>query len=193
MTTATEQSSEREMAREVSGLWWVFLLTGILWLIIALGLLRWDVNTKIATVGVLLGVVFAVACVNEFVIMGLAGGWRWLHALLGVVFLLGAFWAFFQPEEAFWALASVLGLLLVLKGSVDIIEAVMTKEYNSLWGLGLAAGIIEVLLGFWASQQYYPARAALIIIWVAFAALFRGIGEIVLAFRIRSEHKALSA
>ena len=109
------------------------------------------------------------------------------------MFVLGALWAFIQPEEAFWALASVLGFLLIFKGSIDIIEAVMTKEFNSLWGLGLAAGIIEVLLGFWASQQYYPARAALIIIWVGFMALFRGIGEIVLAFRIRSEHKRLYA
>jgi uncharacterized membrane protein HdeD (DUF308 family) len=50
-----------------------------------------------------------------------------------------------------------------------------------------------VLLGFWASQQYYPARAALIIIWVGFLALFRGIGEIILAFRIRDEHKHLAA
>jgi uncharacterized membrane protein HdeD (DUF308 family) len=87
----------------------------------------------------------------------------------------------------------VLGLLLILKGSIDIIEAVVTKDYNPLWGLGLAAGIIELLLGFWASQQYYPARAALIIIWVGFAALFRGIGEIVLAFRLRHEHKDLAA
>ncbi len=87
----------------------------------------------------------------------------------------------------------MLGLLLILKGSIDIIEAVVTKDYNPLWGLGLAAGIIELLLGFWASQQYYAARAALIIIWVGFAALFRGIGEIVLAFRLRSEHKDLAA
>ena len=87
----------------------------------------------------------------------------------------------------------MLGLLLILKGAFDIIAAVMTKEVNGLWGLGLAVGIIEVLLGFWASQQYYPARAALIIIWVGLTALFRGIGEIVLAFGLRSEHKALSA
>jgi hypothetical protein len=184
--------SDREAAREVSGLWWIFLVTGILWLIISLVVLRFD-ETSITTIGVIIGVVFAVACVNEFVTMGVVQGWKWLHALLAVLFLLGALWAFIQPEKAFWALASVLGFLLIFKGAIDIVEATMTKEYNSLWGLGLAAGIIEVLLGFWASQQYYPARAALIIIWVGFMALFRGIGEIVLAFRIRSEHKHLAA
>lgn len=182
---------EREMAREVSGYWWVFLVTGIIWFIIALVVLRFD-ERSVTTIGVIIGVVFAIACINEFVTMSLVRGWKWLHALLGILFILGALWAFIQPEEAFWALASVLGFLLIFKGTVDIVEAVMTKEFNALWGVGLAAGIIEVLLGFWASQQYYPARAALIIIWVGFAALFRGIGEIILAFRIRAEHKQLS-
>ncbi|MFM8303756.1 MAG: DUF308 domain-containing protein [Actinomycetota bacterium] len=184
--------SEREAAREVTGLWWVFLVTGVLWLIIAMVVLRFD-ETSITTIGVIIGVVFAIACVNEFLTMGVVARLKWLHAILGVVFALGALWAFIQPEEAFWALASVLGLLLILKGGLDIIAATMTKEYNSLWGLGLAAGIIEVLLGFWASQQYYPARAALIIIWVGLMALFRGIGEIVVAFRVRAEHKHLAA
>jgi len=184
--------SEREAEREISGLWWVFLVTGILWLIISLIVLRFD-ETSITTVGVIIGVVFAVACVNEFFTMGVLSGWKWLHGLLGVLFLLGALWAFIQPEEAFWALASVLGFLLIFKGAIDIVETTMTKDFNHLWGLGLAAGIIEVLLGFWASQQYYPARAALIIIWVGFMALFRGIGEIVIAFRVHAEHKRLAA
>ncbi|MFO1537980.1 MAG: HdeD family acid-resistance protein [Actinomycetota bacterium] len=192
MSVAPQSVSDRELAREVSGLWWVFLATGILWFIISLVVLRFD-ETSVTTVGIIIGIVFAVACVNEFVIAGLVARGKWLNVILGIIFLLGALWAFIQPKEAFWALASVLGLLLILKGAFDIIGAVMTKEVNGLWGLGLAVGIIEVLLGFWASQQYYPARAALIIIWVGLTALFRGIGEIVLAFGLRSEHKALSA
>jgi len=188
----TTTMTERDAARQVSKLWWVFLLTGILWFIIALVVLRFD-ETSVKTIGVILGVVFAVACGNEFATMAFVKNWKWLHALLGVTFAIGAFLCFLHPKNAFWMLASILGFLLVFKGSLDIIEALMTKDYNPLWGLGLTAGIIEVLLGFWASQQYYPARAALIIIWVGFTALFRGIGEIVLAFRIRSEHKRLEA
>jgi uncharacterized membrane protein HdeD (DUF308 family) len=183
---------EREAAREVSGLWWVFLVTGVLWFMISLVVLRFD-ETSITTVGVILGVVFAVGCVNEFMTMAIARGWRWVHALLGILFGLAAIWAFVQPKEAFWALASVLGFLLIFKGSADIIVSAMTTDINSLWWLGLIVGILEVLLGFWASQQFYPARAVLILIWVGFFALFRGITEIVLAFRIRSEHKHLSA
>jgi uncharacterized membrane protein HdeD (DUF308 family) len=92
------------------------------------------------------------------------------------------------PYSAFWALASILGFLLVLKGSLDIIASAMTKDVNELWGLGLLTGIFELILGFRASQQFFPARAALILIWVGLMALFRGISEIVLAFQVRRLH-----
>ena len=69
----------------------------------------------------------------------------------------------------------------------------MQKEVSDLWWLGLIAGIIEVLLGFWASQQYFAPRAILISIWVGFLALFHGIGEIVMAFEVRRAGKALAA
>ena len=92
-------------------------------------------------------------------------------------------WAFARPFNAFWALASVLGLLLIFKGTLDIVAAVMTREVNGSWWLGLVAGILEIVLGFWASQQEFPARGALLLLWVGFFALFRGISEIVIALR----------
>jgi len=36
--------------------------------------------------------------------------------LVAVLFAVGAIWAFANPINAFWALASVLGLLLILPG-----------------------------------------------------------------------------
>ena len=50
----------------------------------------------------------------------------------------------------------------------------------------MVTGVLEIMLGFWASQQVLPARAALLIFWVGFLALFRGITEIVLAFEIKA-------
>ena len=48
------QSEERMLAREATRAWWIFLVAGILWLIIAWVVLRMDV-TSIAAVGVLIG------------------------------------------------------------------------------------------------------------------------------------------
>ena len=169
----------------LAGPWWLFLLTGIAWLIIAVMVLRFT-PASVTTVGVLLGVLFLLAAANEFMIAAVRHGWRWAHILLGVLFVVVAIWAFARPFNAFWSLASVLGLLLIFKGTLDIINAVMTKDVNSSWWLGLVAGILELILGFWASQQAFPARGALLLLWVGFFALFRGISEIVIAFEVRS-------
>jgi uncharacterized membrane protein HdeD (DUF308 family) len=173
----------------MAGPWWVFLLTGIAWLIISWVVLRFT-PASITTVGVLLGVLFLLAAVNEFVIAGVRRHWGWAHVLLGVLFVVGAIWAFARPFDAFWSIASVLGLLLIFKGTLDLISAIMTRDVNRAWWLGLVAGILELVLGFWASQQMFPARGALLLLWVGFFALFRGISEIVIAFELRSRQHA---
>jgi uncharacterized membrane protein HdeD (DUF308 family) len=186
-------SVRREGARAVTGTWWMFLVTGVLWLIISLIVLRFDI-TSIATVGALLGVILLIAGANEFMVMSVrAVGWKWLHAILGVLFVIGGIWAFIHPIGAFWELASILGFLLLLKGSMDIVGSVVSRDVNELWWLGLGVGILEVLLAFWVSQQFYAPRAAIIIVWVGFACLFRGISEIVLAFELRHAGKTLAA
>jgi uncharacterized membrane protein HdeD (DUF308 family) len=178
-------------AKALTSLWWLVLLIGIAWFVVGLVVLRFD-TTSVTTVGVLLGLVLLGAGATEIMEATVVASWRWAHILLGGLFLVGAVWCFVSPGDAFWSLASVLGLLLVLKGTFDIIVATETRGLNPLWGLGLAAGILEVLLGFWASQQYYPARAALILVWVASMAFFRGGMQIAIAFQLRHAGKALA-
>ncbi len=172
--------------------WWLFLVTGIGWLLISLVVLRFDV-TSIASVGVLLGVILLLAGINEFMIMAAQPAWRWAHAILGVLFVVGGIWAFIHPINAFYELASILGFLLLFKGALDITIAFMTRDLNDVWWLGLVVGILEVLLAFWASQQFFTPRAALILVWVGFAAMFRGFTEIFLAFQVRRLSRGMVA
>ena len=88
--------------------WWLFLLTGIAWLLVSLIVLRFNI-TSVASVGVLLGVILIMAGANEFVIMAARPGWKWLHAILGVLFIGGGIWAFVHPIGAFYELASIRG------------------------------------------------------------------------------------
>ncbi len=169
----------------LGGPWWVLLLTGIAWLIISVIVLRFRM-TSVATIGVLMGVVFLAATANEYLIAAVRPRWGWAHILLGILFLGGAIWAFVHPFGAFWALASVIGLLLILQGSFDLITSIESRVINSAWWLGLVAGILEVFVGFWASQQALPARAVLLIIWVGLLAMFRGFTQIVLAFELKA-------
>ncbi len=172
------------MLAQLAGPWWLFLVTGVAWLIISAVVLRFSI-ASVATVGVLIGVVFLVAAVSEILIASARAGWLWLHVLMSVIFVLGAIWAFASPFGAFWALAAVVGLLLILRGSLDLVTSIASREVNYAWWLGTTVGILEILIGFWASQQMFPARAVLLIFWVGFFALFRGISDIVVAFELR--------
>ncbi len=185
------------LVRERSKYWWVILLVGIGWLVIAWLVLRADI-TSLATVGFLLGGLFIAAGINE---LGLAsmvgGGWKVLHYGIAVVLLLGGLWAFIRPINTFFALVSVLGLVLVLQGAFEIVRGVSSRGENPYWWLSLVSGVLLVLLAFWvsASDRVFElqARTYLILFWVGLMALIRGVTSIVLAFMIRHDGRSVAA
>ena len=187
----------RVLLREGSRYWWVLLLSGIAWLVIAWVVLRADI-TSLATVGVLLGVLFIAAGVNEaFFASAVTGGWKILHYAMAVIFLLGGLWAFIRPINTFFALASVLGLILLFYGAFEIVRGVASRDENRFWWVGLVTGILLILLAFWVSssdREFNLAnRAFLILFWVGFMALIRGFTQIMLAFSVRRAGRALDA
>src|SRR5438128_2270454 len=106
--------------REVGKWWWVFLVTGIMWLIISVVILRFD-TTSIVTIGVLVGAVILAAGINEFITAGLLqSGWKWLNIALGVFFVIVGAIAMFSPGRTFWAMAMLISFFLVIKGAFDI-------------------------------------------------------------------------
>jgi len=179
----------RVLLREGSRYWWVLLISGIAWLVVAWLVLRANI-TSLTTVGILLGILFIAAGINEVMFAGLViGGWKFLHYAMGVIFLLGGLWALIRPINTFFALASVLGLILVFYGAFEIVRGVASREENRYWWVGLATGILLILLAFWVSssdREFNLAnRAFLILFWVGFMALLRGVTQIVLGFALR--------
>ena len=186
----------RMIVREGARYWWVFLLSGIAWLLIAWLVLRMDI-TSIAAVGVLLGVVFLVASVNEVGLGSLmSGGWKILHYVMALIFFIGGLWTLVRPVDTFFALASVLGLILIFYGTFEIARAFSSRDVNPYWWIGLVTGILLLLLAFWisGSDRVYALaqRTYLILFWVGFFALFKGITQIVNAFGIRHAGKVAS-
>jgi uncharacterized membrane protein HdeD (DUF308 family) len=180
---------ERMVVREAARYWWVFLLLGLAWFLIAWLVLRLN-TTSIATVGVLLGVVFLFAAINDLGVAAVAsGGWKVWYYVMAAIFFLGALYGFFRPVNTFFALASVLGLILILYGTFEIIQGVALRGVNPYWWLNLVTGILLILLAFWVSgsdRVYALAqRTYLILFWVGFLALFRGFEQIFLAFTVR--------
>ena len=126
-------------AREVTRLWWVFLVTGIAWVLIAFMVLAFKPTTP-ATIGYLTGFVLIAAGVNEFMTIGMVDAWRWLHAVLGVLFVVAGIMALMSPFQTFGILALLIGWYLLFKGTFDIILSIMERDLVPLWGLALASG-----------------------------------------------------
>lgn len=186
----------RMIVREGARYWWVFLVTGIGWLLLAWLVLRMDI-TSIAAVGVLLGVVFFAAAINEAGLGSLmSGGWKFLHYVMSLIFFLGGLWSVVRPVNSFFALASVLGLILIFYGAFEIARAVSSRGVNPYWWIGLVTGVLLLLLAFWVSgsdRVYALAqRTYLILFWVGFFALFKGLTQVVTAFGIRHAGKVAS-
>jgi uncharacterized membrane protein HdeD (DUF308 family) len=190
-------TEERMIVRDAARYWWVFLVTGIAWLLIAWMVLRMNA-TSIATVGVLIGFVFLMAGINEAATVSVVpGGWKIWHVVMAVIFFLGALWGFIRPVNTFFALASVLGLILFFYGSFEIVQGVISNAVNPYWWVNLISGVLLLLLAFWVSgsdRVYALAqRTYLILFWVAFFALFKGFSQIMLAFGIRHAGKEAAA
>jgi uncharacterized membrane protein HdeD (DUF308 family) len=178
------------LRREAARWWWAPLVGAVIWFVIAWLVLRADYSS-VATVGVILGVAFLIAAVNEVALAAvMGGGWAVWHVVLAVIFVLGAVWAFARPVNTFFALASVLGLLLLLQGFFTLTRGIALRDETPYWWLDVVGGGLITLLGIWVSTSdgvwNLAARAAFILLWVGFMAIFRGISDIAVAFSLRS-------
>jgi uncharacterized membrane protein HdeD (DUF308 family) len=150
-TSFDDPIAMRDLARS----WWLFLITGILWLTMSLIVFRMELTTVYA-ISIMFGVIAIASGVGEFLSLGLVrGGWKWLHGFLGVIFVIAGIVALANPDWTFLALASIIGWWFLFKGTFDIIAAFATKHANDLWWLGLIVGLIELGLAFWVAGNFY--------------------------------------
>jgi uncharacterized membrane protein HdeD (DUF308 family) len=170
--------------------WWLFLVTGIGWMLVSLIVLRFD-YTSVNAIAILFGIVAIAAGVLEIGVMILSRGWwKLLYGVLAAVFITTGIVSFVHPGDTFVALAAVISFFLVFAGTFDIITAISTRREIEVWWLQLVGGIIELALGFWAAG-YFGRSAILLVAWVSAFALIRGVTNIVLAFRVRElQHAA---
>ncbi len=185
MNGLTMSASGRAATREqAAGVWWLFLVIGVLWLVFALLVFQVDATT-VHGIAILTGVVCVSAAALEFLSAAtVRGGWRIVRLLLGLAFVVIGVLAFVHPQDTFNALATIFAFYLLLSGLFQIAWALVEK--GELWWLRLLAGLAEVLLAFWAAGNF-GHKAFLLIVWVGAGALVAGISQISYAFELR-EH-----
>jgi uncharacterized membrane protein HdeD (DUF308 family) len=172
--------------------WWLLLITGIGWMLVALIVLRFDYKS-VTAISLLFGfVALAAGALEVAMIFLVSGWWKLLNAILAFVFIAAGVVAFIHPGDTFASLAAVFSFVLVFAGTFDLIQAISVRHEIEVWWLQLIGGIIELALGIWAAG-YWGRSAVLLIAWVAAFAVIRGVRDIVLAFRVREVQHAAAA
>jgi uncharacterized membrane protein HdeD (DUF308 family) len=164
--------------------WWLLLVTGVAWVVVAIVILRFDYTT-VAAIAVLFGVFCFAAAANEVMVSAVTSsrGWRVLHWLLAALFIVVGVLAFFRPEDTFVGLAAVMSFYFVFRGAFDIATSLAASRVPGWWVL-LLVGIAEIAIGFWAAGSW-NVSVLLLVSWVSAGALIHGVGQITSAFLVR--------
>jgi uncharacterized membrane protein HdeD (DUF308 family) len=185
MEASMPDAAARTAVAGLGRLWWLWLVFGILWIVIALVILQFD-QASITTVGVLIGAMFLASGFQQLALAGLIeGAARWILLIFGVLFLIAGVIALINPEETFAGIADILGFLFLMVGLFWIIQAFGDRETNELWWFGLISGIAMIVLAFWTGGQFFIEKQYTLLVFAGIWALFQGVGDLIKAFQIR--------
>ncbi len=175
----------RRFASQLARYWWVEFTIGVLWVVIAAVVLKFD-HASVTTVGVLTGLMFLLFAAEDFVLATLdPSGTRWLWGLFGVLMTAAGVVALVNPVSTFADFAEILGFVFLLVGVMWVVRAFYERVINDLWWLTLTSGILMMVMAFWVSGQFFLTRAYTLLVFAGIWALMTGITDMVRAFQLR--------
>jgi len=110
----------------------------------------------------------------------------WVFLIVGIVFIIGSIQMFRNPAESFVGLASFFSVLILIAGILTIFYAFANKEDIENWGLFLAGGVLDILVGF-ILLKYPGVTMVLFSVFVGFWLMFRGVFMVSGAFKMKKD------
>lgn len=191
MSDADSVALDEQTRAEVGAMakfWWLSLVAGIAWFIVGIVILQVDI-TSVATVGLIVGLMFLFTGVQQFLVATVVEGWKWLWIVFGVIFVLAGIYALVNPGATTVALANVLGFLFLMVAIFWVIEAIATRDQNDLWWLGLISGILMFIIAIWVSRQFLFEKVEFLLVFAGVWAVLHGLTDVIRAFAIRKVGK----
>jgi uncharacterized membrane protein HdeD (DUF308 family) len=180
----------REAGFDPSEFWWMYLIVGALWIIASLVILQFD-EASVATISLIVGIMFIAAATQQIIIGLISDSLRWLWIGFGVLFLIAGILCLAQPEKTFHGMADMLGFLLMSVGVWWTVRAFVVRAADPLWWLGLIGGVLLMVMAFWTAGQFFIEKAYTLVVFAGIWALMHGLTDIVRAFQVRAVHKSL--
>ena len=175
--------SRVEVMSEHPRRWSVLLALGIGWVLFAVLVLTYHVET-LTTLAVFTGATFIAGGISVAVsAWTLERGRRWPMVLMGVAGVGLGIVPLVWPQPSIYFLASLIGWFLVVSGLAHFVRSLFHTA-ERYWWTGSLLGIAEFVIGAWAAA--YPGRSlAVFATLLGIYALVRGTLEIFAAFALR--------
>jgi uncharacterized membrane protein HdeD (DUF308 family) len=181
---------EDEIARGYAKNWWLFLVSGILWLLLGFVVLSLR-PASISVLVILVAVAFWLGAMTLFMLAGVvSGGWRALVIVGGIVAVGAGIAAIVWPGPTLVVISIFIAWYLLIRGVFDVTMSLMHTHVRGWWMM-LIAGIIGIALGAWAIGN--PERSVLLFVTIVGVwTIFKGATDLVAAFTYRSMKKELN-
>lgn len=118
-------------------------------------------------------------------VSGTVKNW-WVLLIIGILLIIGAVWMFKAPAESFLSLVGFLSTLILISGILTVFFAFANKDKIDNWGVFLAGGILDILIGF-IFLKFPGVTIVLFAMFVGFWLLFRGANIISSSFDLKRE------
>jgi uncharacterized membrane protein HdeD (DUF308 family) len=188
---ATTPPAMRDMIRggirDMSGLWWWFLLLGILWTLFGMFVLSYRVGS-VTAVAVFVGVAFLFGGVTQLILASWAtNSWRWLFIIVGILAIIAGIMTFVWPGITLYVVSVFVAWYLIVFGVMHFVNALAGPKL-AWWWTELLLGAAEFVLGVWAVRSWERSVLTLVTL-VGVWAIFHGVSQIFGSFTLRDAGK----
>jgi uncharacterized membrane protein HdeD (DUF308 family) len=197
VTGGTPQSSDsvpssqlrdilRTGVREMSRIWWWYLILGIAWVWYGMFVLSYRVGSLTA-VAALVGVAFLFGGVSQLIVAGRVESWRPLYIVVGILAIAAGIMTFVWPDITLYVVSILVAWFLIVFGIMHLVGALASPKVP-WWWTQLLLGIAELVLGVWAVRSWERSLLTFVTL-VGVWAIFTGVNEIFAAFSLREVGK----
>jgi uncharacterized membrane protein HdeD (DUF308 family) len=145
------KSWSRQLVQAVSSGWWVLLVSGIV-SIVAGGIILL-VDWSVSDLAIFLGVLFIVRGICNMVSLPLDGSVRGWAVALGLLEVGVGIAVVVWPEPTLLVIAAFIGWWVLFSGVMTLAGSISARAILPYWGLFLALGIFEAVVGVWLLFQ----------------------------------------